>query len=365
MTNTTLPTSDDSQVIHGDGPSPEFILPNFGEDFYHDDHGDVVPMPLQTYEIGLESRTSLETIDYEGIGTGWLERWVMSDGTSFDVLLGQPKRLRTNVPVIEDTSWTTQVLGFNEDSAREDMKLGLYHITKGPDRNGTSIPLSQSAHNTTVVLEEAAMIGYIDAENALVKGFSRGAMIGFGTIAYLEEKGVHVVYANLTDPCIASKFDLSIKHLLDMIENPTDVMTEAGTLAIEALRLMSRPGRLWKYRKTVDLSLEGGRQLVGTGGPLFTGEAGYLAHHLPADTQATICFFLNSSANQQKVFKYILRDHDGVEYRHPKGGHLTGMNKTVLSSGGARFMGVVTQLESEVDPKDIDYNLVHRSKVSS
>lgn len=320
----------------------------------------VLPLPAFDTEVDMSYRKKLKTERYFGLGTVWLEEWQMSDGVRNQILMAEPRKRRTDIAVAKNTAWGTQVRGFNEDLARMFMQLGQPVVIIGPETGG-SIPQSHSAHNTHKILDITEKLGLHEEKIAVVEGYSRGAMIGFGTLAYAARHKRKIIYANLTDPCMAHGIELNSRQLMETLDNFKDAPAELLTTAVQVGRLILNPVKLFHYKDSVDFSVAGFRQFYRTGRPLFTGEAGFLARHVPPDAQATVCFFRRSLANHQAEFIDILKEHDGIEIKRTGFGHTTGMDKRILGNIITRFSGLVDQLGAGVKPADIDYGLVHKS----
>ncbi len=323
--------------------------------------GVFLPPVLPSYDTVVDTsyRKTLKTTRHAGIGTTWVEEWRMDDGTRYQILIGEPDKPGIDIPVIKDTALGTQVEGFNEDVARLLMKLHFPVIVKGPEI-GSSIPLSHSAHNTHQVMDRAEEIGFFRPKVAAVEGYSRGAMIGFGTNSYAPENGRHIIYSNLTDPCVEHEIKVSREQLEDLREHgPTEVFTAALQLG----NLVLHPIRAWHYRKTVDLSIDGALQFYRTALPVFSGEAGRLCNAMPQDTRATVGFFQNSIGNNESEYVEVLETYyPNIVIKRTHGGHLTGIDEQILANVATRFSGLGTQLREGVEPADIDYSLVHQQK---
>lgn len=325
-----------------------------------EDEGFLLPQPqLPHYdtEVDTTHRRPLDTILHDGIGTTWIEEWRMDDGTTFDISISEPLSHASDIVVVKDTAWGTQVRGLNEDVARMFMQLGLTLLIKGPEKN-RFIPLSHSAHNTHKVLDVAQARGYHQPDMAMVEGYSRGAMIGFGTNAYAAQFGRHILYSELTDPCVARPLtELSPKEWLEIMKNAP---AEIGTGAYQLGRLALNPVKAWHYRRTINISPFGLWQFAHHAQPVFSGETGDLARHFPEDGQANISFFMNSCASDEATFRSILTHHDGVEINRLGRGHLTGMDKRLLGHIAARYAGLAQQLRDGVKPESIDFTFVHK-----
>ncbi len=319
-----------------------------------------VSLSLPTYDTQVDPsyRKDLGTTRHHRIGTTWLEEWRMDDGTRYHVMIGEPEKNGIDIVVAKDTALGTQVEGFNEDVGRLLMKLGFPFVIKGPEI-GTSIPLSHSAHNTHQVLDRAEEIGFFRSKVAAIEGYSRGAMIGFGTIALAEENKRRIIYSNLTDPCVEHEIAIDCEQLDDLVEHGP---TEVATFMMQMGNLALHPIKAWHYRKTVDLSIAGALQFYRTAKPVFSGEAGPLSRQMPLDTQATVGFFQNSIANNEAEYIPILSRYPNIVIKHPRGGHLGGVDEQILDNISKPFSGLSIQLRSGVELDDIDYGMVHQLK---
>ncbi len=314
----------------------------------------LLPLPIYDTEVDSSYRISLEPTIHENCGTTWLEEWQMSDGIRHDVLIGESDN-PIGLTVVKNTSLGTQPGGFNTDVARMLMTLGLDVLIIGGEKGG-SIPLSHSAYNTHQILDEAEDIGILDSEVIAQEQYSRGSNIGFGVAAYADQFDRIVIYSNFTDPRVAEKLELSPEELLDYLKN---LGPEALTLVLQLGKLMLNPIKAWHYRKTVDLSVDGARQFRDTLTPILDGGGGFLARHFPLDSPATVAFFGRKLARDQESYKQILEDHPLVKFRQLGRGHVTGIDKRVISGIERRFLGLTLQLRDGVTIDEIDYAQIH------
>jgi hypothetical protein len=314
-------------------------------------------LPEYQTEVDADYKKAIATVHHPFLGTTWVDEWRMDDGTRFDVSLSEPLSHTSDIVVVKDTAWGTQVRGFNEDVARMFMRMGLTLLIKGPEKN-RSIPLSHSAHNTHKVLDVAQDLGYHRPDIAMVEGYSRGAMIGLGTNAYASQFGRRILYSELTDPCVARPLsELSRKEWVELMK---DAPPEIATGIYQLGHLALNPVKAWHYRRTINASPAGLLQFVRHAKPVFSGETGDFARRFPEDGQANISFFMNSLASDEKTFRSILRDHYGVEINRLGRGHLTGMDTRLFGHIVSRFSGITKQLREGVEPEDVDYSFVHK-----
>lgn len=354
----------------GFGTSPEVIAmyqqlihPRNDEGVFYADY----QLPNYDTEIDTTYCKSMGTETHTGwdeagkrrtLGTTHLEEWRMSDGTRYDILIGRTAQPTTFVPIIKDTAWGTQVHGLNTDVGRKFLSLGYDFLIKGPEK-GSSITLSHSAHNTHKVLDRAEDRGIFNTARIALEGYSRGSMIGFGTNAYAAQNNREVIYSNFTDPCIAQPFGPNFETLTKLPVMPIELAAFGLQIALSQFN----PKRTAKLAATADLSRAGILQLARTGIPLFNGEAGALASQTPDTMKATVAFFGQSVANDQRIFTEILKDRPGVRTVMPDGGHLRGIDDKIINHSIApRFGRLALQLmEGRLD-NELNYDFIHLGK---
>jgi hypothetical protein len=331
------------------------------QDFYDRRALDADGLPVYDTEVAAREMTNIRHI-HPGVGKTWVEDWEMTDGTRHNLLFGKSSSNPLGMLIVKDTAWITQVEGFNHDVALMLMGKGFDVLIKGPER-GTSLELAQNAHHTHKILDKVEEIGISKTSNVGLEGYSRGSMIGFGTIGRARLHDRKIVYANLTDACVARSIEYTLAELLESTKGaPAELLTIAHELGVIALH----PTKLWHYRKTFDATVDGMMQIVRTGLPLFTGESGILAGQMPKDTQATAAFFRNSLANHRRLYKEIIKGKDGdlrpgIETKLTPGGHGRGMAEKILGNIGLRFSRLGDQLREGALPEEIDFTKVHHS----
>lgn len=338
--------------------------PTFDSPMRPRENGGVLIPNLPSYNTELDDsyRKHVDTIVHEGLGTTWIEEWRMDDGTTFDVSINEPLSHAGDVVVVKDTAWGTQVRGFNEDTARIFMSLGLKLVIKGPEKNA-AIPLSHSAHNTHKVLDRIETIGFHEKGYALVDGYSRGAMIGFGTVAYAQDNDREIIFANLVDPCIPRPLtELGSDDLIEVAKHaPAELLTAGWQLG----KLALNPLKAWHYRRTPNISVAGAKEFINTGKAVFSGEAGSMAANMPDDARAVVVFYLNSCANEVKIYQDLLAGKPDVDIKLTGRGHLSGMDKRGLGSMALGFSGIARQLKDGVHPTELVLSKTGRPKLAA
>lgn len=318
----------------------------------HPSETEAVP-PLPTFDVAVDEDycRPLDVYHYDGIGTIWLEEWRLTNGTRHQVMFGEPLHRRTDIVTVMDTTWGTQLRGWNQDWARLFMRLGLPTLVKGPQL-GSAVSLAQNANHSHAILDVTQRRGDYQDDTIMVRGFSLGAMIGFGTIAYASQYKRQVLYADLTDPGRARPFGpLAQEFKAWLPDYPLEVATSLHELG----QLLLQPRRLQHYLNTFDISVDGLRQFIETGREVFSGDAGLLARHFPADNHATLALADNSWVNQG--YEEIFAPHPGVNivrYRHL--GHVAAaLAPRVAQDTIRRLEAVAKQLHPGETPQ-LDYD---------
>lgn len=364
-----------SEVLHNPDLTPEqfgqnsdlFLVASHLED--EPKTGLYADYVLPTYhnEVNPNEVITGKGVPQDQYGTTYIDRLQMNDEakTRYKVLRGLADNPISNVWVVKDTAWSTEVTGLNEDVARQLMALGLNVLIKGPEIN-SSIPLSESAFNTHAVLDYYHKRGDLNAREIAIEGYSRGSMIGFGTIAYARQFGRKVLYSNLTDPCVALPIKVLDKEATKkLVTLPVDI----GLLAIAAAQGVfdvRHPKRGLHLLKTIDVSKHGAGQFYRTGKPLMTGEAGMMAARTPHDMQATIAFFRRCRVNDAKVYQKILENRPGVRFVSPEGGHGGGIDSRIIGNIAVRFGRLAKQLDQGRTSEELDYrNITFGTKLAA
>jgi hypothetical protein len=276
--------------------------------------------------------------------------------TEYQVMRCLADNPRSDVWIVKDTAWTTQVTGLNTDVARKLMNVGFNVLIKGPEIN-SSLPLSQSAFNTHLVLNAYADKGDLKADQIAVEGYSRGSMIAFGTNAFATAFGREVLYSNLTDPCVA----LPVKVLppdLETIKKAVTLPRDIALLGIAVATGLAHPVRGRHLARTIDPSLAGLQQFIRTGKPLMNGEAGMMAARTPVDMRATIAFFKHCRVNDASTYRQIFAGHPNVRFVRPLGGHGGGIDGKIIDNAARRFDRLAEQLQNQRRPDEIDHHFV-------
>jgi len=332
------------------------------EGVFESEHPNPTLFPLPDFsDIEVEASYRIPiTSSRHDAGTTWVEEWRMTDGTKRQILHGEPKSPVTDIAVIKNTALGTQVRGFNEDVAHLIMSKGFPVEIIGPEIN-SSLSITRSAHDTHKILDITEQRGYHAPGVISQEGYSRGSMIGFGVLALASKHDREIVYSNLTDPCF--EHQPSIQD----ISRPSRILNlcgnELATAVIQLGKLTLNPSKAWNYRRTIDFSGQGLRQLYRTGLPLFTGESGILARHAAmTNPRLLIGFFGRSLTNHMREYEQIFKGCDNVVIKHSDGGHLRGMDKHIMGHIATKFSLLGEQLRDGALPKDLDFtNILRRN----
>lgn len=296
-----------------------------------------------------------EPVHHKGYGTVHKEEWPMLDeaGTRYQVARCLADKPASGVWVEKDTAWSTQVEGANMDIARKLMKIGFNVLVKGPEI-GSSLPLSQSAYNTHLIMDAMQELHDADMSAVADEGYSRGAMIGFGVSAYAKQFDRKIIYSNLTDPCVGRPIQRDLATAKKAVTLPADILM----LDVAVGRSLLDVHRGRHLLKTIDPSPKGLLQFVRTGWPLMNGEAGKMAARTPYDMQATIAFFRRCQVNDVDLYQKILAGRPGVRFVRPEGGHGGGLDRRVIGNIAVRFGRLAEQLAEGRGPEELDYRRI-------
>ncbi len=318
-------------------------------------------LPLPIYDIGVRGNIPDTLKSGSGSFGSWsMETWEMDDNTRYEVCRIEPTHRRTNVALTMGTPWGTQVEGLNMHTGIDAARDGLPVIIVGPEMNA-SIPISQSAHNQLQIINRIEDTGFSEPKVSIFKGFSREAMIMFGLFAYSPEDERRVLYGEAIDPCLAVPLrevirDLNPHGIVEALEY--GAQETIGSLQLVA-SILRDPRRRRFYTRTIDVSARGLMQLIRTGKPLFNGEAGELALHVPTDAHMNIGFLVTSMANQKDKFQQRLVDHPNITYSDYEGCHTHGARRRIMQDTSRRLSGLTLQLSLGVPYDEIDYTLIN------
>ncbi len=295
-------------------------------------------------------------VEHAGYGTVYTDYWLMNDSndTKYEIRRCESDHPLTDIWIVKDCALGTQLDGINTCVARKLMAVGFNVLIKSQELD-FSIKQSESAFNTHRVLSHLHKLGIINAENIAIEGHSRGAMVGIGTIDYSEQFGRSVIYANLSDPCIAKPLKLDKETFGKVLRLYVDALHLGSTI----LR-----GSIENHRsyliKTIDASASGWAQFGRTLLSLCDGEAGKMASKLPSKTHATIGFYKNCGFNDAKIYREILaqENYPGIRFVEPRGGHTEYIGKNGIRPVIDLFSRLGQQLADGTPLQDINYSYV-------
>ena len=266
-------------------------------------------------------------------------------GYSYDVLVGTPETMESNIPVIGTSAWFTDTEGHNERVVRNITRAGSPVIFVGAEGSGRikakqtpegPITLANSAASLlsiSQVISQDLLSEQLDADvatgamrpqeklidtvNRYLLGESRGGMTGMGVMALADAFGQRVLAADLTAPCLPRKLEgkREVGKLLYQIgREPSEMLKLVGKLGV---------GRLIHYRRTINRSRESLWHQIVIGGALFNGETGALARKVSKDAVIHMSVFENDFASMSDVWHEIFKNHPDVRITPLPGGHMT------------------------------------------
>lgn len=295
-------------------------------------------------------------------GNNWrIEEQQLSNGTRLEVGTIEPARRRTDIGLAMGTPWGTQVAGLNLHHGLNAARLGLPVTIVGPEI-GQSVSLAESAHNLAAVAAEQGRQGFIDPTHMIYHGYSRPGMFGFAVPLQAKREGISVLFSHITDPCLAIKpSDMSLDDIRDIAQQaPVEVASAIFGIA----KMIAHPARRKHYPATIRPTVSGIAQVVRTGIPLFSGEAGILTGHVPPDAKMHVGFFRSSSTNSRREYKRRLAGRPGVTFSDPEGSHITGGEQSTIDHTGRQLSAIILQLRLGVKPQEIDYTLIHEKNAA-
>lgn len=268
-------------------------------------------------------------------GKWWSERIIMDDGLQFQSHIGQANKPKTDVPIVMTPPWWTRSdAGFNPYVADQLMELGYNVIIKGIPLNRAA-PLSRSAFDTHLLLENSDSLDFYDRNRALLTGFSNGAMTGTGTAAYGSGKVFEreIVGGYLVDPCIVRR--PQVTDAFTGVHDLRQVPTEVWSLVKQVRR--HKFDTSLKIAKTVLPSIDYVKSNVLLGPGLMSGEFGDLLNSLLEDKSSSYEFnylvFTKSLGNQLKLLRErIPQGHPHLHLEERKGTHLSILNPATIAS---------------------------------
>lgn len=300
-------------------------------------------------------------------GNIWTEVVYMSDGTPYEVVVGEPIKRITDTPVVFTTAWFTSVEGHNKHTLQKVLELGYPAVLVGPEggykpdhvklkearRQAKEISLPRSAHNMAQILGYTQPRYHHDEKQLITIGESRGAMVGMGIIPYAAQNDKEVIYSDYVAPCFAEGIEWH-----ELVKLRGQLPHELGSLAvafaeISVKRLVHLPG-------TINPRTHYLLHAAHTWEALSNGDAGALARYIPEDQPLQITAFRGDLAGQLKVWRDdIFSEHNQVHISEARGGHLTIANSRTLNKILGRLAALGEQLQEGRIPAEFDFSKIH------
>lgn len=285
------------------------------------------------------------------------QRVTLDDKSHYDVRSFEPQH-PSDLLATYTTPWCTDLDGFNDFFGRSLARRGIQTVAVSPrrahiwdlPREWAEASLSHDANAQHAILDWYLQQHdpQVEADKAVVVGYSRGAMVGLGVHAVAHAYNRTIVYDDFTDPCVARK--LSREDI-----DGDGLLAYLGSEVIEAVSGMShyRLKQLGKLATTAPLSAAFWSQQIAVTKAVFSGEAGSFADRLPADTTAHIVLYDKSIFNHARQWQQKLAHLPFVSIKHRAGRHLTGMDPVVRQRAADRIAAVEQLYADQATPADI------------
>ena len=274
-------------------------------------------------------------------------------GYSYAAMVGVPKYQTSNVPLTETTAWFMGLDGYYRHEALSYMGVGNFVVTVGAEgsyHSGTDhggkikdISLKQSAAAILNFTKE--IVGEyddLDPETSIVKGASRGAMVGNGIIALADVYSMKVLYADLTAPCFPRPFN-PLRDTLGLVNFMANEPQTLVNLGFQTPLTLAR-----RYNASIDFHPASFVHQIAITGALFSGEAGELARSIDPniDPQMHVSTFGNDLLSMHQDWEEIYRAYAGVRVTPLKGSHLALADKQTHAYQLARNLAFQRQLSA-------------------
>lgn len=240
----------------------------------------------------------------------------MQNGARYFLLHGTPNSPSTDVGITQTTPWITGLGGLNRRVLHSQLDAGMYSsLLSVAQQTGYKPSLEQAAHNQLAI--EHFLAENVDKErdknNLIIKGISRGAMIGIAMGALAEDDEWNILYSDLTVPCFPNKAKLfkTAGQLPEMTKNEVTSFVDLRRIPVRALR---------HYAGTLDLSPNGLRYALATIPELTSGNAGRLADSIPDDAAAYIVGFEGDVMSDMNEWQRRMDHHENVVVEVRSGG---------------------------------------------
>lgn len=258
----------------------------------------------------------------------------MQNDARYYLLHGTPKNPKTDVGITQTTPWITSLGGLNRRILHSQLDAGMYSsLLSIAQQAGYKPSLEQAAHNQLAIerfLAENLDHGR-DPDNLIVKGISRGAMIGIAMGALAKKHDWEVMYSDLTVPCFPNKLDTfkTASKLPAMVRDEITSVANLRNIPLRALR---------HYIGTLDTSPAGIRYALATIPELTSGNAGKLADSIPEDASAYIVGFEGDVMSDMEEWHRRMEHHPNVIVEtRPGGAHANCFHEDIYQESKQRM----------------------------
>lgn len=258
----------------------------------------------------------------------------MQNNARYFLLHATPKHLKTDVGITQTTPWVTSLGGLNRRVLHSQLDAGMYgSLLSIAQQAGYKPSLEQAAHNQLAI--ERFLAERVDHErdpdNIIIKGISRGAMIGIAMGALAEQHDWKVMYSDLTVPCFPNKLDAlqTAGKLPAMFRDEVAALMNLRNIPLRALR---------HYTGTLDTSREGLRYAIATIPELTSGNTGRLADSIPEDASAYIIGFEGDVMSDMEEWERRMKDRPNIIVDTRLGGaHATCFHEDIYQESKTRM----------------------------
>lgn len=317
----------------------------------------------------IEVASSLELVDRErAIGSHvvrdicdiQIDRFRFSDGSQYDVQLIEPVKKVSDIVLTYTTPWLTRLGGLNTYLGIEAAKSGMSSVAVSAEvasfgkaiKNIGHVTLAHEALVQHLALDEVELDGRFMAGMAILAGYSRGAMVGFGVNGedLAAQFGRQIVYSDLIDPCLEHKPGLTAW-------NPKELAPYCEVEIIELIKCIThyQQKEAWHMLKTLPTSISQFIQEIATGCALFSGEAGDLGDIMPEDSPMYLTLYIGSLFNQSASWREKFSERfKKICINNETGTHITGSDMGVIRETVGRISIVQQLLKDGATRADID-----------
>jgi hypothetical protein len=331
---------------------------NPGNDF----NEQVCPIPQDSH---IETTEFLKERRVRDLGSLITKKVVAANGTAYIKQIALPNDQRFDTGVTLTTPWCTRIPGFNTELQKMMMAYGVASEMLGPPMLPISIdtfvhlPEKVTLLQDVVVQHESfgqsAIDGYFRGDSAISVGYSRGAMIGWGMIAYEKNFDRKIEYFDASDPCLVRATNAEDLNLFDL-NTYTYLLREirAGARAIgrHSLRQMiSLP-------KSLNLTVSGALEIPATGLAIFGGQTKQFIERIRKDAFGQVRLYDKSIFNQADDLKEMLSDHPNINIEVRDGYHLSGMRPGVRLAAAGRVYLAQKALQQNISLEEVDFGSI-------